>query len=690
MSDSEEFLTASRQRRSNAGSKMQKLIDQERQELQERTANLDDDEINLLFQEEEGDEEFKADTKRRKDEDDVFSESDEESDGEEDDEAGERELEQQERKRRKQQKKHTIPVVKKRATSTDMVSKPLYEQPKAESLLLDNRRTSKRSSVVANKLQIYEKLSLAEKKREKIQNRLRQTKAKMAFVELTQEDRLRQAEETELINTQSLTRFREEEIYKKETRAAMNLRRKVKFAAGEIMLRVNTTGWKVTPAMEVADREYWELQLSKRHKKKKKYTRRKKNKDNAKGEENSGIATPGVEIIKPESTGPSANPIQDDKPVDTQSDVSIKKPTVEDRRAASTGPDVPGIPDVQSPKRSAQDSMDDHNAENSSTGIIEESRELGTEKPFKESNHGIKHSVLQVYPKKDQTGYEEATDKDDNVTSGVTEENISAENPELSKPELNPKQVSFAAENEVSTFDHSLPPNTPLSKEPSAEPEYSRQDSEDLMDEVDGETDASEIYEGPEQLVGRNFVTVYTFPEENPKVHDIRPYIFGEQWAQPLNSRSEDVETIAKITNKQVGDEWLDLSASLIPDTSIFETFPGFGEYDKKVSTEVAEETDTKLKLELKTPAPTGVILPNGVRKKCLITNRECQYFDPKNGVPYADVDAYKTVQELQDPIGEGGSEEDPRPRFKWFGFARGGIFLDMKRLPAKGVPVGF
>lgn len=84
------------------------------------------------------------------------------------------------------------------------------------------------------------------------------------------------------------------------------------------------------------------------------------------------------------------------------------------------------------------------------------------------------------------------------------------------------------------------------------------------------------------------------------------------------------------------------------------------------------------------------MFLPNGVRKKCLITNRECQYFDPKNGVPYADVEAYKIVQELQDPIGVDGSEDDPHPQFKWFGFARGGIYLDVLQKPAKGVPEGF
>ena len=72
--------------------------------------------------------------------------------------------------------------------------------------------------------------------------------------------------------------------------------------------------------------------------------------------------------------------------------------------------------------------------------------------------------------------------------------------------------------------------------------------------------------------------------------------------------------------------------------------------------------------------------LPCGLRKKCLITNKNSQYFDPKNGIPYSDLEAYKIIQELQDPNGS----------FKWFGFKNGGIFLNVKQKPANGVPEGF
>ncbi|CEP63438.1 Vps72p LALA0_S08e02454g [Lachancea lanzarotensis] len=680
MSDSEELLMSSRARRSNAGNKMQKLIAQEREEMREKTANLDDDEINLLFQEDDDDEEFRADAKRSKDEDERLSESESESEGEEDEEAGERELEQQERKKRKQARKFSAPVVRKRVKVDEEVPKPQYEQPKADSLLQDNRRTSKRSSVVANKLQIYEKLALAEKKREKIQNRLRQTKAKMAHVELTQEDRLLQAEETELINTQSLTKFREEEIFKKETRNAMNLRKKAKFHAGELMIRVDTMASTVTPIMEIEDRQFWEQQLGKRHKKKKKYTRRKKQKDEETNTKSAEVGNSGVA----DTSQNSVDKTQDSSTAITQQNESeaVKGELAgEDQESLSSTP-VDKETSLTLPCDSAEVKQEDINGQVGANIPIDAQNDLhpgDVNNSTEESSTLEKSSDKTVEAKDSKTGGDEESKSQMQLDGKTSLEVVS-----------HCKQVSFAADADLSTFDQSLPPNTPMSKEQLADTESSRQNSEELFDDAEEDTEASEVYEGPEQLVGRNYVTIYSYPEDNSKVHDIRPFLFGSQWAQPLNSRSDNVETIAKIYNEQNEDEWMGVSSSLIPDTSVFESFPNFGEYDKKLSTEVAEETDTKLKLEIKTPAPAGVILPNGVRKKCLITNRDCQYFDPKNGVPYADVEAYKIVQELQDPIGEGNSEEEPSPQFKWYGFARGGIFLDVKQPAAKGVPEGF
>lgn len=671
---------ASRSRRSNAGNKMQKLIEQERQELRERTAALDDDEINLLFQEDEMDEEFTTDNKRKKEDDDVFSDSEDDSDADEDEEEGERELEQQERKKRKLAQKRKIPLVKQRPPKVEEATKPQYEQPKAESLLLDSRRTSKRSSVVANKLQVYEKLAQAEKKRAQIQDRLRKSRANLAYKELTQEDRLRQAEETEKINLLSLNQFREEEIYKKESRIASQLRKKAKFTVGEIMVRINTTEWMLTPLMEVEDRQYWEQQLAKRHKKKKKYTRRKKDKTgevvSEAAKEGSGEATTAAE-----STQPQNKESQEGREAQSENDASglVESHEGTDPEQLAKIKDIPDEAVIKT----------DENAAGSGEAVVKADEEK-TEIP----EVTIKAGEAPI----ESDGVEKASHVEKNTESTEDSRNdLSQDNSSMppkgqeSETGRLPKQVSFAADANITTFDSSEPSNLAAFKEISADSDTSRQTSEEPAgQEDDQEMEALDNYEGPAQLVGRNFVTLYSYPQETLKVHDMRPYLFGPQWAQPLNCRSENVETIARISNNNDENKWSDSSYSFIPDVSVLEKFPAFGEYDKKVSTEVTEETDTKLQLEIKTPAPTGVFLPNGVRKKCLITNRECQYFDPKNGVPYADVEAYKIVQELQDPIGVDGSEDDPHPQFKWFGFARGGIYLDVLQKPAKGVPEGF
>ena len=92
-------------------------------------------------------------------------------------------------------------------------------------------------------------------------------------------------------------------------------------------------------------------------------------------------------------------------------------------------------------------------------------------------------------------------------------------------------------------------------------------------------------------------------------------------------------------------------------DLSVLDNFPSFGEYDKKIVHQISTETNKDLEIKIKTQPPTGVFLANGIRKKCLITNKECQYFDPRTGVPYSDVEAYKIIQQIQDAI----SKEEER-----------------------------
>ena len=296
-----EYLMNTRERRSNAGNRLQKLLEQEIKDTRARTEVLNDDDIDLLFQEDEDDQEFdlkseqeedneqegndedevdepttsKKHTKHRRksitsqsedelnesdapsigkekqvNDEDLMLSSDSDinaSDEDEDDEAGEKELQRQERL--KKRKKRVPTVIKKRVkidTSTaeklNKESHSVHEQYTAESLLTTSRRTSKRASAVANKLKVYNKLAKAEEKRKEIQEKLQRRKEKQEKThKLTQEDRLRIAEQTEKLNLLSLDKFKEQELSKKQTRLALQQRQKLKFKQDELIIDYLTT-----------------------------------------------------------------------------------------------------------------------------------------------------------------------------------------------------------------------------------------------------------------------------------------------------------------------------------------------------------------------------------------------------------------------------------------------------------------
>ena len=61
----------SRQRRSNAGNRMKKLLEQEVEEMQSKTGSLNDDELDLLFKEDAEDEDFESGNSASEPEDSV-------------------------------------------------------------------------------------------------------------------------------------------------------------------------------------------------------------------------------------------------------------------------------------------------------------------------------------------------------------------------------------------------------------------------------------------------------------------------------------------------------------------------------------------------------------------------------------------------------------------------------------------
>lgn len=262
--------TEVRSARANRGNNLLKLIRQEKDLIDQNdnsTAVNNEDVIQLLFQEEEDDEDMEVNNDELNSNDDKFSETDsysedESSDYEEsDDEISRKRKSKQQIKNKSSLKKNKyVPILVKRKTKPSGSKK---EKPAAESyqnfdlLNTDNRRTSTRKSALENRLKVHQ--SLKEKEANRIKNFEKHNiwKSKKVEVELTQEDRMEQALETEKINTASLQRFREVEIYQKLQREEQQLRKKIKFKNFEKILRFSSEESLVTPE---DDLKLYELQ----------------------------------------------------------------------------------------------------------------------------------------------------------------------------------------------------------------------------------------------------------------------------------------------------------------------------------------------------------------------------------------------------------------------------------------------
>lgn len=729
-SHEEEYLMSTRERRSNAGNRMKKLLEQEVDEMQSKTESLNEDDLDLLFQEDAEDEDFEGgrsesepeDSVDREpiaqveDEDLVLSDSDEEA-SDQDEEEGERELQRQEKARHKRKARARPPVLKRKPVGpTDGLvkeakKKATYELLKAESLLVSDRRTSKRSHVVANKLEIYEKLSLAEKKRKVIQERIKKHKAQQSDETLTQEDRLRIAAETEKFNLLSLNKYKEQEISKKQTRLAMQQRQKMKFKTGEPILQELSTAWLITPAMEVDDKAYWDEQVKKREKRRKKYPRRQskkqspgpgskddkektagKNEPLSKNESVSGVTT--TDNAKVPTNDEKEGTAGEQRSLDVAAEQSEKETTENpgapaDERSRVEPVVNEGIKDEQlvnpanqKKEEAVKQLSSEVESHNVNSGEMSESiqnshtpgRSVSPDEKEVEplSEEGSRQVKTEQNP--GDSGEDKASKKDTPMPDGLQED--------ASPSRSNTKKVSFAADTQTEIDPEESNPisakeNSPDQKNGPAPPE--------LTDDTGSEEE--QIYQGPPQEVSRNFVTLYHFAADSLR-GDVRDEVFGPQWSGSNNQRTANVEKVCKLVMAE-GLSGSDEKTNIVPDLSFLESFPAFGEYGKKLVYDVGLNTGKELEIEIKTLPPSGVLFPNGVRKKCFITNKECQYFDPKNGVPYSDVEAYKVIQELQNPLGA-STDDDPKPHFQWFGFKNGGIYLDLDQRPAKGVPEGF
>ncbi|KAF5101176.1 hypothetical protein D0Z03_000650 [Geotrichum reessii] len=259
-------IIATRQRRANAGNKLQALLNSEAPFLDE------DEQANSIFQEFEDDEDYNVDAKEHLDseiesvvsgsrrerrvgvgganssdaesdinqkDDDMFSDSaDSASENEnEDEDAGERELQREERRRKKRdgvdailakaQQKQQVKQQKRNIDQAELdrvkAAKRQRMRLSADNLMSENRRSSTRKAAVKNKEAVIQRLQESEARRAKHSS---VTPTIKVVHKLTQEERLAEAIITEKKNTESLKSFYEQEEDRKlKQRAAMLARR---------------------------------------------------------------------------------------------------------------------------------------------------------------------------------------------------------------------------------------------------------------------------------------------------------------------------------------------------------------------------------------------------------------------------------------------------------------------------------
>lgn len=232
-SEEVETLIAGRQKRSTAGRNMSTLLDAEA-----------DDELALLFAEDENDEEFDLDEGGAEDAEDMRIDSSSEDDEDqgpnaaEDDLEGERELQREARaerlaKKRKAQESLSLTALRKKVkidpTTVSTTSTPPRPKKKSErtSWLPTPEeaptRSSTRRQTMQNKELTQARLKSSEERRMKLIATMEEAakkKEKLKPRVMTQAERLAEAERVERINSKSLNRWEEMEKKKAEERKA--------------------------------------------------------------------------------------------------------------------------------------------------------------------------------------------------------------------------------------------------------------------------------------------------------------------------------------------------------------------------------------------------------------------------------------------------------------------------------------
>lgn len=701
-------LVATRARRANAGLRLKQLIQIEEQasEVLNLVYNDDDDNVRLLFQEDENDGEFEESEQESEEEDDGDEEegedapenADTETDGQDnekidqvlddgaavnpdemlsdsdlsasdvDNSEGEVELQREERARKR--KKRTGPVI-------PAIKKPRFQKEKKpvpprtpEAVLVTERRASSRKSAIQNKQRLEERLREDEVRRAALPQVVRPT-----FREMTQEERLAEAVETEKANIASLNMFLEQEVLRKERQKnILHLRRPplsnvVRFYSAETL---------VTPLDEIEDARHV-LGL---------FDKKKKRRRRLYGDEPDkrlpGDVDPELPYYRREMEELRRRELIE---VEQRRQQQLEEERRRFLESQGRGPDgqLLNKETGNGAEKMGEDRAEAAEKQDLQTENLAQGNEIERTVPGEETEDQMEKPVpgekaeepeSEAKPESTQDGHiekekeatasldasmePEADASSESIKKEVTEEVEAAPSQGAKKEGTpgTPRRVTFATPEEEATDQEEQKPIVKQDDDVDYDNEFEEPESL-YRPGADGS-----IYEGPVQHVARNLVFLLNFDDQERwglTEVKVKSVLFGEDAHLGPGRRHGDMKTILKSsvrlnnpyakTQDDTPDELLVPVNTITEESPIFEVLtklPRLGDKEIWEEEEFVHDVVDNDEVRIKTDTPSGLYLPNGNKKACFISGREVRYFDPTTGVPYDDKDVFQIIKAVE------------------------------------------
>ncbi len=728
--DEEQFesIIAHRERRSNAGARMRRLIDMEKAGEAELEMEMEDDDkdVDLLFQEDENDEEFTGSSEEGsiggsegeengeqreeseserdsedKDLDENFSSDTElsSSESESDESAGERELQAEEKLKKKQKRKRALEIPQIKPLEPSRKKPKVKKSNIAPPAVPRRRKYSTRKSTVKKTEAVMKRWKESQEKKKHMK-----PVHKEVYVPKTLKERLEEAKITEKENTLSLNQYFEREEARKRRQKELAESRKPKIKQ---FIRFYSSAVYVTPNEEVENIEKERLRQEKieeERNKRKRSGRRKRRKtptvDSAEKDSNKDTSQ---NVVKIPSNGDQKDATQGEiNSVGSNVNHNSKLTEASTENSKHEGNQSVSNNDIIS---AAFNSSGNANkvADIKLTPSVKQDKDSKVETEITEQ---VNKSILKengVDAKETKTDDDTRNPDSDqteitNTGTGISnsKENIQSKLdsiPEIeSEVTINDKQKDNSDDKQKTVLDDKVESKADVNLVDKTDAKL-KNNHEGQKDTLNTSGDNNEtpklIYEGPSQYVAVNYVSFEKFSRKLTE-KDIKTALFGKQSTLPAERRDPHFTNICTIRQ----DNSTDLSIKRLKEDreaslkSILK-LPRFGEKYKVIEEKKEEKQKEKVEANITTPAPVGIYLPNGKKKECPISGESATYYDPGSGVPYSSVECFKILQKVTAGEYYWGQIDDGGVNSQF----KGGIGCYMGEVSgrhAKGVPEGF